>query len=272
YASNMDIELLSNIGLTPQQAKTYAFLAKQGAGPPPAIAQALGESRTNTYNVLEKLLEFGLVKRFRQNKRYVFQAEPPTALEKLAKQRRDAALQQERQLHALMPDMLSQYFDGNERPGVRFFQGESELKDIYMDQIKTRRPIYIIRPDYNMDLYDFEYMSEIRHMARKAGIKRYAITPDRPKAPKNYRESDPFMKLTRTWIKAGDYTTPVEWNAYGDKLAIMSFGKEAIGMIIESPQIAEAFRQLYGLLDQGLKRAPGYSSLPREATYIGATK
>jgi sugar-specific transcriptional regulator TrmB len=267
----VDTVLLTDIGLTPIQAKAYAFLTEKGPYSPPAIAHELKESRTNTYNVLEKLLDLGLVKKFEQHKKYIFQAEPPTALEKLAQEKRDMALQQERQLHALMPSMLSQYFTGNEKPGVRFFQGEAELKEVYFDQIKTGEPIYIIRPDYNMDIYDFEYMSEIRHMARKAGIRRYAITPDRAKAPKNYKQSDLYMLLTRTWMKAGDYTAPVEWNAYGDKLAIMSFGNEAIGMIIESPQIAEAFRQLYGLLETGLRNQPNYHQLPKHAQYIGAT-
>ena len=267
----MDLKLLTEIGLTPQQAKTYVYLSRHGTQAPPVVAAALGESRTNTYNVLEKLVEFGLVSRFRQNKRYVFRAEPPTVLEKLAQQKRDAALQQERELHALMPAMLSQYFIGNEQPGVRFFQGKSELKNIYMDQIETKKPIYIIRPSYNMDLYDFEYMSEIRHLARRAGIQRYAITPDRVKAPKNYKESDSYMLLDRTWLPAKEYTAAVEWNAYGDKLAVMSFGDEAIGMIIDSPQIAEAFRQLYKIMESGLRRRPDYGELPKHARYKGST-
>jgi predicted transcriptional regulator len=267
----MDTQLLLDLGLTPPQANAYVFLLQKGPHAPLAVSNAIHESRTNTYNVLDRLLAMGLVKRFDDSNKYVFQAEPPTALEKLAVKRREDALQSEKQLHAHMPTLLADYFTGNEKPGVRFFQGKAELKDIYMDQIKTNQPIYIIRPDYNTDLYDFQYMTEIRHMARRAKIPRYAITPDRPKAPKNYRESDPYMLLERTWLKAGDYTAPVEWNAYGDKLAVMSFGSEAIGMIIESPQIAEAFRQLYRLLEEGLRLQPGYDELPKQARYIAAT-
>lgn len=266
----MDTGFLTQLGLTQLQATAYIFLLQHGPHTPPALALELKESRTNTYNILERLVELELVKRFEEKKKFVFQAEPPTALERLAVKQREVALERERKLHAAMPTMLASYFAGNEKPGVKFYQGETELKDIYDDQIKSGEPIYIIRPDYNMDLYDFDFMSEIRHRARRAGIKRYAITPDREKAPKNFEESDPYMLLKRTWINAGDYTSPVEWNAYGDKLAVMSFGTEAIGMIIESPQIADAFRQLYKLLEEGLRRRPNYKELPKKAQYIAA--
>jgi predicted transcriptional regulator len=265
----MDLELLTDIGLTAVQAKVYILLTKKGPHSPPAIATELSESRTNTYNVLEKLTDVGLVRRFEQNKKYMYQAEPPIALEKLIQQKRDAILGQERNLHAKMPDMLSAYFNGNEKPGVKFFQGKTELKEIYLDEVHSGEPIYIIRPERNMDVYDFKFMTEIRHTARKNKLKRYAITPDSKERPKNYRESDPHMLLNRTWINPEDYTVPVEWNAYGDKVAIMSFGSEAIGMIIESPQIAEAFRQLYRLLEEGIQRRPNYDSLPRNARAVG---
>ncbi len=264
-------ELLANLGLTEAQSRVYSGLLHHGPQTPPALAKLIGDSRTNTYNILEKLIELQIVTKEDVNKKLVFSCAPPTALENLARSRREAALRQEQTLHATMPELLTTYFRSHEQPGVRFFHGKAELTDIYDDQIATGEPIYIIRPDYNMDIYDFDFMSEIRHKARRAGIPRYAITPDRDMAPKNYRQSDPYMLLDRTWLPAGDYTAPVEWNAYGNKLAVMSYGNEAIGMIIESPQIAEAFRQLYRIMEAGIKRLPDYHDMPKAANYIGST-
>lgn len=212
-----------------------------------------------------------MAERFDKDKKLHYRASNPSQLLQLARDRRTAQERSERELELSTQELIQSYYKTQEKPGVRYFHGKAELKDIYFDQIKMKEPIYIIRPDYNMDLYDFEYMTEIRHMARKAGIPRYAITPDRVKAPINYKKSDPYMLLDRTWLAAGDYTVPVEWNAYGDKLAVMSFGNEAIGMIIESPQIAESFRQLYKLLETGLRNRPDYNQLPKHARYIGST-
>lgn len=46
----------------------------------------------------------------------------------------------------------------------------------------------------------------------------------------------------------GDYTAPVQFQAYGDKVAIIAFGETEMATIINSPVIAEATRQILKLL------------------------
>ena len=79
------------------------------------------------------------------------------------------------------------------------------------------------------------------------------------------------MFLERTWYLQEDYTAPVEWSVYGNKVSVISFGQEVIGMVIDSPQIAESLRQIFGMLDEGLKRRPGYNKLPKKGEFIDAT-
>ncbi len=263
---------LSAAGLTPTESSCYSALLEKEDWKPSELAKYVNLTRTNCYKILDRLVERNLAERFDKHKVLHYRGRNPAHLLQLAREERLSREKSEKELEINAQDLINKYFQVHEQAGIRYFQGKDELKDIYLDQVKSNKPIYIIRPNYNMDIYDFGFMSEIRHMARKAGIQRYAITPDRPKAPKNYRESDPFMLLERTWLPAGDYKSPVEWNAYGDKVAIMSFGNEAIGMIIESPQIAESVRELYRLLEKGLRNLPGYDALPKHAKYMGAVK
>ena len=267
----MNEQFLQEIGLTKSQAIAYAVLIKNSPCSPPALAKLIQESRTNTYKLLDSLEALELVNRDTSSKKIQYWANNPTALSKLVEKRKETAALLDRKLEAQLPTLLNYYLQHTELPGVRYYQGQNGLKQIYLDQIATKEDIYIIRPHYNLDAFDFDYMTDIRRMAREAGIKRYAITPDRPLAPKNYKASDPYMLLERTWMHSSDYTSPVEWNAYGDKIAIMSFGKEVIGLIIDSPQIAESLKQLYRLVSRGLKLAPNYDQLPLEATFIGDT-
>jgi sugar-specific transcriptional regulator TrmB len=261
---------LTAAGLTAKEAKCYAALLEKREWKPAELARSVNETRTNCYKILDNLVACKLAERFDKDKKLHYRAVNPARLLEMAREQRSSYEKAERVLENESRQLIQKFYKTQEQPGVRYFQGEKELKDIYMDQIEAKQPIYIIRPDYNMDIYDFSFMSDIRHLARKAAIPRFAITPDRPKAPKNYRESDPYMLLDRTWLPAGDYTAPVEWNAYGDKLAVMSFGQEAMGMLIESSQIAEAFRQLYQLLERGLRHRSDYEELPKHARYIGS--
>lgn len=264
----MNEQFLQELGLTKAQATAYVALVKNNPSTPPALAKLIQESRTNTYKILDTLEATGLVRKDDTQKKRRYWANNPSVLLELTKKKQLEAESNAKRLEATMPALLTEFLQHSEQPSVTYHQGKDGLKQIYIDQITQRDTIYIIRPHYNLDAFDFDYMSDIRRMAREAGIQRYAITPDRPLAPKNYKESDPFMLLERTWMKSEDYTAPVEWNAYGDKVAIMSFGNEAIGLIIESPQIAEALRQLYKLLALGLCRAPGYEKLPLHAEFI----
>ena len=48
--------------------------------------------------------------------------------------------------------------------------------------------------------------------------------------------------------------TTLEIDIYGNKVALLSFGKELIGTIIESKQIAEALKQIFDLAKLGAKK------------------
>jgi hypothetical protein len=69
------------------------------------------------------------------------------------------------------------------------------------------------------------------------------------------KDTDAQYAITRTQVCPDHYTAPVEISSYGDKVSILSFGDEAIGMIIDSPQIAEANRQLFNLARLGAEHA-----------------
>lgn len=88
------------------------------------------------------------------------------------------------------------------------------------------------------------------------------ITPDSKDTKINWEESDYKSGNTRVWLKENDYTASVEWSKFGDKLAIISFGEEAIGMIIESRQIAESFQQIADIISRLVNTDSDYKHLP----------
>lgn len=59
----MNTKTLLEAGLSESQAKAYVALIQQGQLSPPQLADQVKESRTNSYMILEKLEELGLVKK-----------------------------------------------------------------------------------------------------------------------------------------------------------------------------------------------------------------
>jgi sugar-specific transcriptional regulator TrmB len=269
----MDMHMLEDIGLTNVQARAYRALIEHGNTSAPAIAAFIGESRTNAYKVLDKLCELGLVTKDLHGKRIRYFPTSPIALEQFVQQQAAAVNLRERKLKAAMPSMLDFFFAHSEQPGIRFYQGEDGLREMFYDQARGKGPVYFIRSHEGIRHFGNKEAHRLRNLFPARGIVRYGIVQDieppdaKPDDRMPVAESDKLMMLNRTWITSEDYDEPVEWVAYGDKLAIISFGKEIIGMVIESPQIAEAFRKLYKLLDSTVRQRPGYKDLPKKALY-----
>lgn len=261
----MNEELLTNLGLNKTQAKAYITLVRYGSLTPPELAKKTGETRTNAYTVLDRLVELGLAKKTEVNKKFVYRVENPVALERLVKQQRDDALERERLVKNSLPTLLNFFYTYSEQPGVRFFQGKDGIEEIYKDQLRTGKDITFIRTRADMAYFDFDNMSKIRSKFNANNIKRHGLTPDAPEVKKDWQKLDIDSGLTRTWYNEEDYTAPVEWSVYGNKVSAISFGQEALGMIIESPQISASMKQLFELAKIGLKSKSEYKNLPKKA-------
>jgi len=250
-------------GLNETEVKCYEALLSVHDIKPAELAKRVNETRTNCYKVLDTLSSLGLAERFEKSKVWHYRATNPTRLLELARKRRAEQEQAERELEAKVQRLNQDYLKIHEQPGVRYYVGKDGIKDIYNDQVAVGKPVYFINTIDGIHFYSYETMSKLRTLAIDAGIPRYALTPDTEWARADYKKHDAQVKLTRTWLKADDYTAPVEWGVYGNKMYIISFGSEAMGMTIESTQIAESFRQIFKLLDRGQKALPDYDTLPR---------
>lgn len=256
---------LEAAGLNETEAKCYEALIELHESKPSELARIVNETRTNCYKVLDKLVEYKLAERLENAATLRYRATNPSRLLELARERRAAQAEAEERLEARVKALLGSYAKAHEQPGVRYFVGKKEIKEIFTDQIKVGKPIYFIHTIAGIDFYSYEQMHDLRMMAVHAGIRRRALTPDTPKATVNYKETDKRFLLERTWMQESDYTAPVEWGCYGDTTYIISFGEEALGMTIQSSQIAEGFRQLFRLLERGQRAQPWYDELPRLA-------
>jgi len=240
----MDLHLLQELGLTKPQALAYEALVKRGQTTAPSIADDINESRTNAYKLLDKLCEIGLADKDSTATKTTYIAASPAVLEQLVREQSEAVLAREHKLNASMPNLLDFYFAHSERPSIRYFQGKKGIEQIFADMLKTGKDIYLLRSPADVTFYDGQFFSIFRAKRTKLGIKTYALTPDIPSAIHD-DELDQKNRFIRTWLGQDDYTANVEWDIYGDKVALISYGDEAMGIIIESKQIAESFRQMF---------------------------
>jgi sugar-specific transcriptional regulator TrmB len=242
----MDIQLLEDIGLTMAQALTYKALVEKGASSAPVIAEHIKESRSNTYKVLDRLCELGLATKDTTGTKVRYSPTNPAALEQLINDQAAQVQLRERKLTAALPGLLDYFFAHSEQPGIRFYQGKEKIKQMYSEMLATGQTLYLLRTPTDVGFYDEGFFAELRNKRRLLGIKTIGMTPDVPSANHDPK-IDARNGFIRTWVPAEAYTANVEWNIAGNKVGLISYGEEAMGVLIESAQIAESFRQMFRL-------------------------
>lgn len=263
---------LSAAGLTQTEANAYHILLSKKEWKPSELAKNVGETRTNMYKILDKLVAFKLAEKFDKNKKLHYRATNPTRLLQLSQEHRKKRELAEKELELNAQALLNDFIKTHEQPGIRFFQGKEEIKSVYLDQVADKKPIYFMLSPKAIDYYGFEQMHKLRMLAADAQVHRYALTPDNIMATKNFAATDPHFLLSRTWLEAQDYTAPLEWGVYGDKVYFVTFGEDAMGMIIESKAMSLGFMQVFRLIERGQRLLPDYESLPRLAKKTAIVK
>lgn len=245
----MSPQLLQEIGLNPSQAKIYLCLIEKGALTPPQIGEHTAENRTNAYMVLEQLATLGLAEKVDTAKKLTYQATNPINLEKVSEKRRREVMDAETRVKQAMPTLLSYYYSFTERPGIKLVEGIEGLKEIYQETLRAKQPIHLVRTTADVPNMTQSYIDSYRKKRADLGIHTYAVTPMTASA-KSLRDTgvDQKMLFHRTEISETSYTAPVEINVFGNKVAFAAFGAETMGVIIDSPAIAEAMRQVINLV------------------------
>lgn len=211
-----------------------------------------------TYKVLDDLVEKGLVeKKEEEGKTTLFSPAHPMKLQDFVDSQHQKAKDAKSILQGALPELVSTFNLSSEKPGIKFYEGVSGLEKIYDDILSTGENTYVFRavyePDYHKNLQPI-IERFVKKRAQK-GIHTEIITPHDEFITMDFfdtdSETDKKLLKQRTLVPKEMYNTPVEIDIYGDKVAILSFGKELLGFIIESPQIAASLRMIFALSKLG---------------------
>lgn len=234
---------LTAAGLTASESKCYTELVRHTDIAPTQLAKAIGQTRTNTYKLLDSLVASGLAEKFEYKNKLRYRAANPQRLLELARERREEMLNQEKVMESHVSNLQKEYFQVSEQPGIRFYQGKDSIGTVFEDMIKTGKDIYLLRSPHDTEFMGKDFYINFKKRRALAGINTYIYSADIESATHDPK-ADRLNNMFRTWLPADAYTAAVEWNIYDNKVAIISYGKEAFATVIESPQIAESLRQI----------------------------
>ncbi len=148
-------------------------------------------------------------------------------------------------------------------PRVRYFEGLEGIKAIYADSLTSKTEILNYSNSaeirVNWPTYDQDYVEK----RAKKGIYLRGICP-KDKAGETIHSQDKKYHREMRLVPSAQFDFTNEINIYDDKVAIISFKDELIGMILESIEIANSQRAIFNMswqFAESLEKNPNNMSL-----------
>jgi predicted transcriptional regulator len=230
--------------LTPSQAEILEYLYQNRAAKASEIASQIKRSRAIVYKEAEALVEMGIIEKIeRPGQVAIFKAGHPSLLQKLMDKKEKQLKKDKELLNSYLPDMVANYNLANNRPGISFHEGVEGLGKIYEEILREGQYLYLIRARRE-PVYKEKFAAMVEQFVErrvKKGIKVMGIFASDVDNP----EQDAALLLEKFNVGKDMYTAPVEIYIFGNKVAILSFSEELIGMIIESKQVAQSLQQIF---------------------------
>lgn len=240
-------DLLSQTGLTPNQATIYELLLQEGPSKASKISQKSPLKRGLVYKILDELVELKLAKiEEKSGSVALFTAEHPNALRELVKQKEAEVERAKAGIDQLLPQLTSEFNLAIGKPGVKFYEGEDGIKKVWWDSLEQTEEIYtyldLEAVGKNFTDLNNAYFKEREH--RK--IPKKAITNASEYNQKflaNYDRVLTKVKLIKNF--PADFSA-VTMHIYKNKISYTTLsGKAMIGIIIEDELIYKMHKMLF---------------------------
>ncbi len=234
-------ETLRTLGLSEKEAKIYFVLLQLGPSTPYKLSKRSGLKRPTAYVIADELVEKGYAVKSPGDK-HTYIARPPEVIYEERAEKMLAAKKTLPELQALKGGVA-------DRPTVLYFEGEEGMRQALMYKMKELHdtevvgfyadPDFATAENYGLSLEFNEY--RMAHNIKARGL---LTESDKLKNFEKYLKDATFIPK---FIPKDTYSSNASFEFYPNFIKILFFDT-SIGVIIESPTVAKAMKQIFEML------------------------
>lgn len=240
------IEHLLQLGFTLKEAALYLAALEVGeASPVSTIAKRANINRTTAYDLLEQLVQRGLILTSDHKGYRTYQALDPSKLVAHLKEESVRYARLSKEAERLLPELQTHYHALTDRPRVYFYEGVEGLMRVYEETLSSEGEIlaYVCSRENALTIPGYFPRYYKRRTEKNIPIR--AIFPDTIEDRKRHALDAEELRKSVLLPLAKFNITP-EINIFNDKIMIADW-REKLGIIIESKEIAHAMKQIFEL-------------------------
>ena len=241
----MNEKLLEEIGLTRGEIAVYTTLLKLGETTTGKIVEEAQISSGKIYEILEKLIKKGLASYIVKEKTKYFSAASPNRILDYVHEREEDLKKKEEELKKELP-LLIDLEKSKTKQETRLFMGIRGFQTAIFEALNTLKSddevlgMGIITTKgipYNI-IWKKWHLQRVKHK-----IKCRMIFSD--KKSEYYKH---FLKMPYTKVKVLTGVTPAAVDVMGERVLILTHGKEPSVLSIINPEIAQSFTSFFNSL------------------------
>ena len=246
----MDTDIFLKIGLTRNEVKVYLALLEMGSTSAGDLIKKVELHRTAVYDMLERLIEKGIVTYVMISRIKHFEVIEPHQLLNYIDQRKDELDGYKKEIEKRLPELNIKRKLSKESQEATVFKGKQAIKTIAEDVIRIGKPMYVYGAEGKLK-ETFPVYYQIFHRKRlekKIPIK--IIYNERIRKKKRDKE----LKDIEIKYLPNQFETPANTWVFGDMVAIVVWSEQPIATLIRSKDVAKAYHTNFDLLWHLAKR------------------
>jgi sugar-specific transcriptional regulator TrmB len=238
---SMDIkQTLEQFGLHGKKADAYLSALELGGASVIDIARKAGIKRTTAYDILQDLINSGMISETMKGKKRLFIGEDPEKIKKDL-QRKESLFSE------ILPQLRSIHNVQGVKPKIRYFEGKEGLREAYDDALKYAGEILAFGSEDVYKILGRDWVEDYIKRRVKKNIRVRAILPSTEYLEREIFIRDQAQLRTCKSIKKEKYPFSIEIDIYGHQKAALISNKEQLAVIIESSEIYNTLKQIFEL-------------------------
>lgn len=239
------IENLEKSGLSEKEAKVYLACLELGDCSASDISIKSNLPRTLVYDLLEKLINLGLVSYSIKNNKKYFLASDPKELVRIIKEK-------ERAVSTILSGLQElQKVKGSKRPKVEIYEGVEGMKATMNEMLKEGKEIYGYGSSRSSYAIIPAFMEDWHKQRVKKKIKMSLIYNNTAQTRERIKANPKSLALINFKLMPIEIESPTATVICGNKVFLQSWTKEPFAVVIESQEMADNqlryFRELWKL-------------------------
>ena len=229
----MDTTTLEKIGLSKKESKVYLALLKLKTAPVTKISEESGVDRTQTYDILQNLIERGLASYvLKNNTKHFSPASPNKILHDLQ--------EKEKEFRSILPNLNQLFAQQPEKTSVEVFRGIQGLKSVYKNLLKSGKDYLLLGTPQKFEIVLPIFSKQFLKQVEKVGTKEKIIFSNKEKFTKLKNGEYRYLKQ--------DIFNPTDALIYDEHVILFIWTEPYYAILMQSKEIEKTYRKYFDFL------------------------